>query len=394
MPCSKLNVYRRPRWSGTGGPILQRKKILIQAIGSPNKLPSLLNKLHRTAEQDIYEIVEDPSSADLIIFCASFGSWTGPGLAASVKAHPLIRKYPQKCAAYSEDPCYLPLIPGIYTSATKGFSTRTGRAVTYAYITRHVQLGNPYTVAANCHIEKDLLFSFQGASTAFVRKRLFKLNFNRRDVLIEDTSSHRNWFFDSRTESRQKIYVETIRRSHFVLCPRGSGAGSFRLFEVMRMGAAPVLISDNYVLPTGPNWESFLIRVPERRIAELPAILDAHRAESAERGQHARDAWVQWFDTGKEFNQIIARSQEALNASARFEWLYRASWNLQIARFHALWWLRRKARSLAFSVVRLLGIKFPYSLRGNDPVPFDPMSITDDLGESAKAKLRFEIIEP
>ena len=57
-----------------------------------------------------------------------------------------------------------------------------------------------------------------------------------------------------------------------MLCPRGQGTSSIRLFEAMRMGIAPVIISDKWIGPKGPEWESFAVFVKEKDISRSARI--------------------------------------------------------------------------------------------------------------------------
>lgn len=349
-------------------------KIFLEQVGH-SELPRLLVKLHGLATEQRHCLVHDPTRADLILFC---GSWTFDGLTSWVVRHPLVQRYPDKCSAYNDEDSYLPLLPGVYCSPCNGYSTRIGRVCGYSYIARHADKGNPLITDSAAPKEKDLVFSFQGSTTAFVRKRLFKTDFHRPDVLIEDTSSHQNW--SDSPSMRQRLYVDTIARSHFVLCPRGVGTGSHRLFEVMRMGGVPVLLADRYVLPKGPDWQSFLIRVKERDIVRLPAILESHRAHSVMMGQHARDAWERWFSTGQEFNQIIARCDSALRAAIRIEFAYRMLRTFLVAQRLGSRWARARMRGGVLWAFNKTGLPFPYTVR--DPgavVPFNPLRDRDDI---------------
>jgi hypothetical protein len=356
---------------------LKPLKIFIHGIGT-NELPALLTKLHTVAVPRLHQLVNDPFAADLMLLC---GSWSGEDTIRNFTSDPIIRAHSGKCVAYTDDDAYLPLVPGVYCSPVKSFSTRIGRVLSYPYITRHVQKGNPFISPTNKPATRNLLFSFQGASTAFVRKRLFKTQFNRADVLIENTATHRNWLPGPDKENRQRAYVRNILRSHFVLCPRGGGSGSFRLFEVMRLGIAPVLLSDTYALPKGPDWNSFLIRIPESQIANLLSILEKHQPESIERGRKARIAWEQWFDTDKEFNQIIELCHQAHHASRNVESLIRASWKLMIVKHFAGRWIRRTVRAAILRILRLAGLRLPYSIR-KDGAAFKPELAKDDIPES------------
>ncbi len=345
-------------------------KVYLRSIGI-NELPELLKKLHRHADQAVHTLVDSPQEADLILLC---GNLTG----ASTDWKELVKRHPDRCAVYSDDDSYLPLVPGIYCSPHRGYSTKTGRVGSYSYIARHVKKGNPFITSVSAEQKKDLLFSFQGSTTSFVRKRLFSTNYGRPDVLIEDTTRHVNWIETADSQRQQKAYVETIARSHFVLCPRGSGTGSFRLFEVMRMGVAPVLLADSYVLPAGPDWDSFLIRLREREIARLPEILEGHRAESVERGRLAGAAWQAWFSTEKEFNQIVGRCAAARNACGRAEPVYRLSWPAMTLGLHLRTRLRGAVRSGLLKTMQMLGAKPPFSIRTHHIPDFDP-NTGDDL---------------
>jgi hypothetical protein len=104
------------------------------------------------------------------------------------------------------------------------------------------------------------------------------------------------------------------------------GFGSIRLFEVMEMGVAPVLMADRYALPPGPHWNSFLLQVPERDFRRLPELLEAHIAESRERGQRAREAWEQYFAPELVFDRMIDQLIEIRRDRLIPERLYRSMW--------------------------------------------------------------------
>jgi hypothetical protein len=92
--------------------------------------------------------------------------------------------------------------------------------------------------------------------------------------------------------------------SVFVLCPRGLGPASYRLFEAMEMGRAPVVISDAYQFPEGPEWNEFSIIVPECDIEKIPTILEAHESRAIEMGWSARKAWENWCSQKVSFHRV------------------------------------------------------------------------------------------
>ena len=196
-----------------------------------------------------------------------------------------------------------------------------------------------------------------------MRKRLYRIDFKRFDVVIEDTSHYHHWDGPSAEKLEgQKAYARVLRESHFVLCPRGHGAGTIRLFEVLQMGVAPVLIADGYILPDGPDWDSFLIRVPESRIRQLPQILEERKEESEELGQRARRAWEQWFSEVAAFNHIVASAWQTVQAAQRHQSFLINTQAFMITRFRARNAAYELARKAILRTLRAIHLKFPYKL--------------------------------
>ena len=53
-----------------------------------------------------------------------------------------------------------------------------------------------------------------------------------------------------------------------MICPRGYGLNSFRLYECFQLGCVPVVISDKFYLPWTDelNWEDFSVLIHENEI--------------------------------------------------------------------------------------------------------------------------------
>lgn len=86
-------------------------------------------------------------------------------------------------------------------------------------------------------------------------------------------------------------YTESIHRAKFVVCPRGIGPSSQRLFEAMQAGRCPVIISDEWLPPIGVDWETCSIRIAESDLKALPDILREREAEAEQLGAEARRVW-------------------------------------------------------------------------------------------------------
>lgn len=276
-----------------------------------------------------HTLADVPEEADMILLCGSFSR--DP---AMLTENTLFRSFRSKCAVYSGDDSYCPIAPGVYTSARRGASTLLGRVRTHAYASSYGVHGNEAVAKASRGPRRPtgapgsggvLLFSFEGTGTSRVRRRLFALDLDPDEALVRDTSpSYKH--FDHSSPGRlsgQRRYVETMMRSRFVLCPRGVGTGTLRLFEAMSLGVAPVLLSDRYVLPRGPRWEQFLVRVPERRVRRLAPTLRRLAASSPQRGELARRAWLEWFAPEVLFDRLVDAASEALRAAEPMEGVYR-----------------------------------------------------------------------
>jgi hypothetical protein len=311
-----------------------------------------------------HAIVPAPAAADLILLLGA--SARDP---VQIRSYEAYKAFPDRCVIYTEEDDYLPLLPTVHTNAKIGRDTRIGRVFNYAHISRNGRHQNRFVGETTAETpigrtaEKRYMFSFLGGSTSILRKRLFNLKFDRGDVLIENTSGY--WHWDNSQpdrEARQRRYAETLAASHFALCPRGAGSGSSRFFEVMAAGVAPVLLSDPYALTPGPAWEQFLIRVRERDIARLPAILEPHLDSAAERGRLARQAFDEFFAIDREFDTIVDLAVRALRHQPPAEEYFRRRQMAMFRNFERKRKARAALRSLVLGALKVLHLKNPYQM--------------------------------
>jgi len=83
---------------------------------------------------------------------------------------------------------------------------------------------------------------------------------------------------------RRDCYLESLRNSLTVLCPRGTGQNTIRFFEAMSAGKIPVLLADTAVLPFEDeiDYPSFTLRIPERKAGEAGKIVHDWLAQQRE----------------------------------------------------------------------------------------------------------------
>jgi hypothetical protein len=229
----------------------------------------------------------DPALADLIMFVDA----ARPDL-VDIRRHPLYTKYVEKCFAVHDGDRIYPFLPGIYACAERQTHAPT-RSSTGCYLT---VTEDAHFSASPDYGPTPLLYSFVGRSeTAAVRQRLVRLR--GPDGLLLDTSVQAPI---SRAE-----YARIIRQSRFVLCPRGYGSSSYRVFEALKSGRAPVVLSDDWIPPEGPDWRRFAVFVPESKAGDVPGLLSSLQPYASEMGLAARRAWDDWFSAEAVFHTYV-----------------------------------------------------------------------------------------
>jgi len=100
----------------------------------------------------------------------------------------------------------------------------------------------------------------------------------------------------------QGEYVENMMQSNYVLCSRGAGNFSYRLYETLSCGRVPVFVDTDCVLPYdfAIDWRRYCVWVDESEISMVAEkVVEFHeRLSSREfvRLQHeCRELWEQWL---------------------------------------------------------------------------------------------------
>jgi hypothetical protein len=239
-----------------------------------------------------HELVDDPESADVVLFVqCHMVDWR----LRAIRHHSVARAYWDKVMVFDERDRQWPSFPGIYVSSDKSsFDGRRHRSWSYL----RVPTGDADEA------EPDLLFSFVGSRTAKCRSALFELR--HPEGVVEEVSDFMFWDQASpRYEERRRRFSEVLGRSRFVLCPRGRGTSSIRLYETLAAGRVPVIISDDWVAPTGPDWGAFSLRVPESRARTVVDVIDAHRNDWPAMSASASAAHREYFSERVTFHRIV-----------------------------------------------------------------------------------------
>ena len=305
--------------------------------GKQDKLLYLLwEKSHR-----FHELVADPEGAHLLLFCDIAGSnWF-----SELRKNIAILRNPGKCFAISDSDRPMPLLHGIYTSASRSLRFQD-RFRSGAYNLLPDEIKNPLVARSegrSFEIPKRYLFSFAGRDSAKVRKRLCQLPWPA-DVFVYDTTCKYHAFGDKFKENDlwEKRFFEILQESKFALCPRGVGAASLRLFESMRMGVAPIILSDDWIFPKGPEWSEFALIVPEKDADRLYGIAKQNEGRALEMGRKARLAYETYFADEVYFNYLVDQMVDIQRSQKIPERIFWSCRHLVVA-----WWKLRKKHLMA-----------------------------------------------
>lgn len=295
------------------------------------QMRSEIEELARRDRIGEHTLVDDPDRADLILF-VDLHQHPEDWRQRALRTHPYVRAFAEKSFVYDERDLPWDSLPGVYVSMPRSaFDVRRHRAFAYPRLLNDVR-----AVAGD---DPDLLFSFQGRRVGPVRDRVLALSHPR--AVVEDTSAYD--FFEPSApgldEARLR-YREVMSRSKFVLCPRGAGTSSVRIFEALACGRVPVVLSDDWVAPQGIDWESCSVRIPEADIRSAPARLEQLEPRWPETSTAARQVYVEWFADDVWFHRVVEHCRELREQGSpglRSQWLQPAAWRAGARRWkHAL----------------------------------------------------------
>jgi hypothetical protein len=262
-------------------------------------------------------LVDSRQAAEMIIYPAVDHSDPRDGdLLLDFRPRELARTF-----VYSQADDPIPWAPGVYASIPAG---RAGPSFAGGFYVAHHHRepgGIGADLEAAREIRPDLLWSFVGtASNHPVRERLAEIDDPR--ALVRDTqkwsdTTRWGWQSEHRTDGRSAFsdFAQVLGRSSFVVCPRGRGASSIRLFEALQAGRCPVIVSDDWVPPPFVDWPSCSLRVREREIGDLPALLRAREADAPALGRRARAAWEAYFSPERQLQTLVDCCREIAAAS-------------------------------------------------------------------------------
>jgi hypothetical protein len=271
--------------------IRQAKVFVTSAYSDKEPITSFLE----IASRDKFKqhcLVSDPDEADFILFIEN-SRYHDDYFFSSLLKHELVLKYPDKTFMYNphDQPWFI--LPGLYACMPKWLKDDNIAATPY------METINPF-IHNNDYREPKYLFSFDGRINSSARRKIFQIT-DPRAKLIETSTN----IYGNQSVQTKQDYARLLLDSKFVLAPKGAGTSSYRLFEAMKAGRVPVIISDNWLRPPGLAWESFAIFVAEKDILRLPEILRNEEINWRRKGRIARENWERFFADDTKFHYFI-----------------------------------------------------------------------------------------
>lgn len=255
---------------------------LTSLVSEQNPTYGRLTSLARAHPPTGYTLTESRRDADVVLFVES-GYF---GLGSIGKFHAISKE--NRSARYfvfSEGDWPFAYVPGLYCSLTKSLPW----AFSWAYLLDQEE------PSEGDYGHQPYLFSFLGrVSTHPVRERIRRLDGPASPCLDVSFGPKRFDCWDYK-----RTFSRVMRESCFVLCPRGIGASSTRIFEAMRSRRVPVIISDAWIQPPVGDWPGFSIRVPEHATERIPQICEQHRDAARSMGTAARQAFDAYFSPSR-----------------------------------------------------------------------------------------------
>lgn len=277
------------------------KIMLLPDASHPDKWESYparrIRESHAADSHRIHELTEDPEEADVILWTCNRGR---PPLNLGYWKDPLFRKHWRKSVIYDGDDHPSPWMGGLCPSWPASRTTGNGLACGWPYY--HPESAEPLVAPQPWSPEPPYLWSFCGSSkTHPIREKLFQLNDPRGRTVDTSASSLTHLRGQSSESARREFhqdYIHLLQQTAFVVCPRGAGPSSMRIFEAMRAGRAPVILSDEWTPPPFVDWEACSLRIAESEIEKLPQIMLKNSIKASRMGEIARQEWDRVFGNG------------------------------------------------------------------------------------------------
>ncbi|RYZ30140.1 MAG: hypothetical protein EOO10_03875 [Chitinophagaceae bacterium] len=241
------------------------------------------------------EEVTSPDKADAILIQEN-NEYKDYRYINDLLADRFVDNYIDKIFTISDDDSATGVFRGLYASIPqRRFDRRFHRSVPY------IRYANDYVFKNQQEVVPKYLAGWYGNTKSnAIRKQLVAKWQSDPSFAVKHTHS---WY--NHKDEEQKAYVALILNSKFSLCPAGWAPPSPRIYESMALGRCPVIISDGFVRPQGPDWDDFALFYPESSVSKIDDFLKRQESQFQQLGKKAKENWERHF-AGDLLNQYYA----------------------------------------------------------------------------------------
>jgi len=288
-----------------------------------------------------HRLAESPTAADIVLLVDEVLG--ADHFYRRIRKDSTVRIFREKCFLFTTHDRVIPFFPGMYASLPQSSADSSRqRAGFYLPSEFNKHLKYPGEIDAGC----DLLFSYVGRNNHKPERECL-MGLRHDKGFVRDTFTGRGDVPAKLglPEDMHEMYVAASQRSAFVLCPRGYGVCSIRLFETMMLGRVPVILSDDWTPPDGIDWNAFSVRAAERGSPHLVKRLENLLPQAGQMGRRARQAWLEHFSGQAAVDRIVKQCQDLIlkrsvpEKRARFRAI-----KTQLHPYHVKRWLATNGR--------------------------------------------------
>ena len=294
-----------------------------------------------TAHPRNYVLVDSEKEADIIVVLES----------CSFKCHNDLDYYRELIELWTSERIALVLnyedgppgvLPGLYTSLE---AHKFDRNIHLSW--PHMRFPNERILDTGdaCKLDYDYIFSFMGSCSHPLRREIFALyeHGSKKDgVFVQEV---KRWY--NHDENEKESYINKIKKSAFVLCPRGIASYTHRIIETLALGRVPVVVADDWVPFSIPERDYF-IRISESDVGSIDKILTNEVFKYGELWKKSTVVYNKYFEQSRRysiaFDRLVALSDRMPNYVNRDYLLTR----LRSSEFYKMngWLFSQRLRSL------------------------------------------------
>lgn len=116
---------------------------------------------------------------------------------------------------------------------------------------------------------------------------------------------------ETRRQTALEFYDNMVQ-SDYILCVRGGGNFSVRLYETLAMGRIPVFVNTDCLLPLRENisWKKHVVWVEQKEISRLPEIIEQFHTSLSDQAfiqiqQENREIWAKQLTLGAFYKSFL-----------------------------------------------------------------------------------------